>query len=316
MKSSSTVLVLGIAAVIGWGAPASSATIKSVPGKNGGVIITLSGQILFGDSDAFDREMKQANAAGKAVEYVQLNSGGGKLVEGVKLATAIKEGGISTSVGQGGVCASACFLIFAAGDRKFVGDGARIGVHKASDKDGRETTSSGAATESMAHFAKELGVPASIISRMVRTPSKQIVWLDSQDLKAMGVSLAGVPTQTRQVATSGPSVQQASTGLSAWNDFIDNAAKLSADQNGGEPALSRHCQPELNNCVLGLDYPLKDGRKGLAVVIQDLDGRTLRREACEFNSSSDVMECVDWEFGAKHRDAKNDRGDWVQIPGP
>lgn len=118
--------------------------------------------------------------------------------------------------------------------------------------------------------------------------------------------------QTRKIATSGPLIQEASTSLSAWNDFVDNAAKLSADQNGGEPALSRQCQ--LNNCVLGLDYRLKDGRKGLAVVIQDLDGKTLRREACEFNRSNDMMECVDWESGSKHRDAKTENGDWVQAP--
>jgi hypothetical protein len=315
MNSSGCATVLGIAIAVCWGEPVSSAIIKSSAGKHGGVVITLSGPIITGDSDIFIREVKQANAAGKSVENVQLNSGGGRLTEGVKLAATIKEAGISTVVGQGAVCASACFLIFAAGDPKFVGDGARVGVHKASDKDGRETMSSGVATESMAHFARELGVPSSIISRMVSTPSKQIVWLDSQDLKAMGVSLAGVPAQTRRVATSGLSVQQASTSLSAWNVFIDNAAKLSADQNGGEPAVSRHCQPELNNCVLGLEYLLNDGRKGLAVVIQDVNGRTLRREACEFNSSSDMMECVDWESGTKHRDAKNDKGDWVQAPG-
>jgi hypothetical protein len=315
MKSSGRVIVLGIAIAGCWSAPVSSATIKSFPGKHGGVVITLSGPIVPGDSDTFIREVRQATAAGKSVENVQLNSGGGRLAEGVKMAATIKEARISTIVGQGAICASACFLIFAAGDPKFVGDGARVGVHKASDKDGRETVPSGVAPESMAHFARELGVPSSIISRMVSTPSKQIVWLDPQDLRAMGVSLAGVPAQTRRVATEGLSVQQASTSLSAWNEFIDNAAKLSADQNGGAPALSRHCQAELDNCVLGLEYPLNDGRKGLAVVIQDVNGRTLRREACELNSASDMMECVDWESGTKHRDAKNDKGDWVQAPG-
>ena len=94
----------------------------------------------------------------------------------------------------------------------------------------------------------------------------------------------------------------------------NNAAKLSAEQNGGAPAFSRSCQSERNNCVLGLEYPLNDGRKGLAVVIQDMKGKTLRREACEFNRSNDVMECVDWESGSKHRDARNDKGDWVQAP--
>jgi hypothetical protein len=313
MKSSGCAIVFGIAAAVCWAAPAPSATIKSLPGKNGGVVITLSGQIITGDSDIFISEIQRANAAGKSVENVQLNSAGGRLIEGVKLAAAVREAKISTTVGQGAVCASACFLIFAAGDPKFVGDGARIGVHKASEKGGRETMSSGAATEAMAHFARELGVPSSIVSRMVRTPSKQIGWLDLQDLKAMGVSLAGVPMQTKQVATEGLSVRQASTSATGWNEFIDKVSTLSADQNDGKPALSRLCQPDLDSCILGIEYLLPDGRKGLTVVIQDAKGKTLRREVCEFNSSSDVRNCVDWDSGAKHRDAKNAKGDWAQI---
>jgi hypothetical protein len=119
-------------------------------------------------------------ASGKIVEYVQLNSAGGKLVEGVKLATAIREGKISTAVGQGAVCASACFLAFAAGDPKFAGDGARIGVHRASLKGGQETVLSEAVTTSMGSFAKELGVPSGIVGRMLKTSPKQILWLNSQ----------------------------------------------------------------------------------------------------------------------------------------
>jgi hypothetical protein len=315
MKSSGCAVAFGIAAAFCWAAPASPAIIKSVPGKHGGVIITLSGPITAGDSDTLNNEIQQANAAGKSIENVQLNSGGGRLIEGVKLAAAIREAKISTTVDQGAVCASACFLIFAAGDPKFVSDGARIGVHKASEKDGRETMSSGVATESMAHFARELGVPSSIVRRMVRTPPKQVVWLDSQDLKAMGVSMAGVPMQTKQVATTGLSVQQASTSATGWNEFIDKVSKVSADQNDGKPILSRLCQPDHDNCILGLEYLLPDGRKGLAVVIQDVKGKTLRREVCEFNSSSDVRNCIDWDSGAKHRDAKNTNGDWVQVAG-
>ena len=73
------------------------------------------------------------------------------------------------------------------------------------------------------------------------------------------------------------------------------------------------CQPELKNCVLGLTYLLRDGRQGLAVVIQDVSGKTMRREVCEFNSSDDLRHCVDWDTGAKHRDAKNAKGDWVNL---
>jgi hypothetical protein len=315
MKSSGCAIFLGIAVAVCWGELASSATIKSLPGKHGGVVIQLSGQIITGDSEIFISEVKQAHAAGKSVENIQLNSAGGKLIEGIRMAAAIKEARISTAVGEGAVCASACFLIFAAGDPKFVGDGARIGVHKASDRGGRETMLSGLATNSMGYFAKELGVPSSVVSRMVRTPAKETVWLDSQDLKSMGVSMAGMPGRTREVATDGSSVKQASTSVSSWNEFIDKVAKVSADQNDGNAAISRLCQPELKTCILGLEYLLNDGKKGLAVVIQDVNGKTLRREVCEFNNSDDVRNCVDWDSGTKHRDIKNTKGDWVQIAG-
>ena len=313
MKLSGCAIFLGVAVAGFLAAPASSATITSLPGKYGGLIIQISGQVTLGDVGVFIGAVKQANATGKVIESVELNSTGGSLNEGVRLARAIREAKISTVVGQGAVCASACFLIFAAGDPKFVGDGARIGVHKASEKGGRETMRSGAATESMANFAKQLGVPSSIIGRMVRTPAKQIGWLDSQDLRAMGVSMAGLPTQTKHVAAEGVSVQQGSTSATGWNEFIDKVSKVSADQNDGKPILSRLCQPDLDNCILGLEYLLPDGRKGLAVVIQDAKGKTLRREVCEFNSSSDVRNCVDWDSGAKHHDIKNTKGDWVRT---
>jgi hypothetical protein len=325
MKSSGCAILLGMAVAVCWGALAFSATIKSLPGKRGGVIIEISGQITAGDADAFIREVKQANAVGKLVENVQLNSTGGRLLEGAKLAGAIREGKISTTVGQGAVCASACFLAFAAGNPKFAGDRALIGVHKASDQGGRETVLSGAATVSMARFAKELGVPSAIIGRMVTTPPKQIVWLNSQDLQSMGVTLAGKPMQTglsvqqipgefASLATLTPQ-SRASTGAPSWNEFIDKVAKLSADQNDGNAALSRLCQPEFNNCILGLTYLLKDGRQGLAVVIQDVNGKTMRREVCEFNNSNDTRNCVDWDSGARHRDIKDPKGGWVQTAG-
>jgi hypothetical protein len=325
MKSWGCAILLGMAVAVCEGAPASSATIKSLPGKHGGVIIEISGQITAGDADAFTREVKQAKAAGKLVENVQLNSTGGRLLEGARLAGTIREEKISTTVGQGAVCASACFLAFAAGDPKFVGDGAQIGVHKASEKGGRETVLSDAVTDSMARFAKELGVPSAIIARMVKTPPKQIVWLTAQDLRSMGVnprqvasdglSAQQIPGEFASLAAVTPQARAASGSASSWNEFIDKVAKLSADQHDGNAALSRLCQPELNNCVLGLAYLLKDGRQGLAVVIQDVNGKTIRREVCEFNSSNDVRNCVDWDSGAKHHDTRDMKGDWVQIAG-
>jgi hypothetical protein len=106
--------------------------------------------------------------------------------------------------------------------------------------------------------------------------------------------MAGEPLQARQVVTDGSSAEQiagrdfaslagltpqakASTSAPSWNDFIDKAAKLSAERNDGNAALSRLCQPELKNCIVGLAYLLRDGRQGLAVVVQDLHGKTTQR---------------------------------------
>ena len=319
-------ILLAMAFAVYLGGPASSATIKSVPGKDRRVVIQIFGPIEAGDADAFISAVKQAGAAGKAVESVQLHSTGGRLVEGARLAAAIKLGKMSTTVAQGAVCASACFLAFAAGDPKFVGDGALIGVHKASEKDGRETVASGAATLSMAGFAKELGVPSVIVDRMSSTSPKKIAWLSSQDLRSMGVSMPGRPMQSRLAATGLPGQQipgestslatltpQAKVSRPSWTEFIYKAIALSAEQNHGSAALSRLCKPELKTCVMAVAYLLKDGRQGLATVIQSAEGNITRREVCESNVSNDLRYCIDWDTGAKYRDVKNTKGDWVQA---
>src|SRR6476660_9239991 len=105
--------LLGVTLVLGISTPAFCAEIKSVPGRRGSVIVQLSGGIVPGDGEAFIVALQKAAAAGKPVESVQLNSPGGNLGEGAKLAAAIKLGKLSTVVPSGAVCASACFLAFA-----------------------------------------------------------------------------------------------------------------------------------------------------------------------------------------------------------
>jgi hypothetical protein len=307
--------VLAVTVPLCLGQPALSATITSMV-LEGHATIRISGQIGPGDADVFMKDLAQSKAAGKPVETVELNSTGGKLIEGATIAAAIKRGKIATSVDSGAVCASACFLAFAAGNAKFAGPGALIGVHKASEKGGRETELSGEASRSMGRFARELGVPSWIVDRMLATSPKKIAWLAPQDLQSMGVTTPqhgqGTPT-----AIPGDSAQSANltsgTNAATWNDFIDAVAKLSAGQNGGNPALSRFCQPQLKNCIVTLAYKLKDGRQRLAAVIKDPSGKTLRREICEFNDLEDQRLCMEWDTGAKRRDARNTTGDWVKI---
>jgi len=152
---------------------ASAATWKSSTTKDGRIVVSLSGEITEGDTEAFKAALKAPNDAGKLVTSLRLNSVGGNLLEGVKLSETVRFAKVATNVGQGATCASACFLVFAAGETKFANYTAQVGVHGASDETGAETIQSGAATVSMARIAKDLDVPPAIIGRMVVTPPAQ-----------------------------------------------------------------------------------------------------------------------------------------------
>ena len=165
---------------------ATAAEIKSFNLKDGSVEISIFGNIAPGVIDTLRASTKAANDAGKLVTSLRLNSEGGSLLEAVRVADWVRSAKISTNVGQDAICASACFLIFAAGETKYANISARIGVHAASEKG----VVSRAATTSMADVAKELDVPWSIIRRMINTPPGEVEWLSLADLRLMGTTVS------------------------------------------------------------------------------------------------------------------------------
>ena len=164
---------------------AAAAEIKSINPADDRVEISISGNIAPGDADLLSARIKAAKDAGKLVTSVRLNSEGGNLLEGARLADVVRSAKVSTNVGQNATCASACFLIFAAGETKYAYVRARIGVHGASENG----TESRKATTAMARIAEELDVPQSIIRRMVNTPPNDVTWLSLNDLRLMGADI-------------------------------------------------------------------------------------------------------------------------------
>lgn len=318
---------LGAMFAVVAGAPALSATVRTVPGRAGHVAIRLSGKIVTGDADAFLKALAQADMANKMVESVQLNSSGGKLGEGAKLAAVIKSRNLATVVESGAVCASACFLAFAAGAPKFAGPAALIGVHKASASGGIETRQSGAATILMARLAKEFGVPTSILNRMLTTPPAQVAWLDAQDFRAMGVKTLSANVQPSTIPHESVTVvERAGAGAPtvtnvkpaqkmdrpSWDEFMAKTIALSAEQNNGNAIIRRLCKPELKQCVAAVAFQLPDGRKALATSVEDDSGNITRREVCESNASDSARDCMNWDTGASYRDVKDAEGSWVE----
>jgi hypothetical protein len=305
--------------------PATAADLKSAALKDGRVVISISGDIAEGDTDAFKAAIKVANDTGKFVSSVRLNSPGGNLLEGVQLAEVVKFAKMATNVGQGATCASACFLVFAAGETKFANYTAQIGVHGASDQEGRETTQSGAATVSMARIAKELGVPAAIIGRMVVTPPNEMVWLSPADLLSMGTTMVGKPSQVPP-SSAGASIQQLpadppidlspkakASAPPTWDEIVDKAIAASAKQNDGKAKFFRVCQPENKTCNTGVSLRTSDGTDMIVKVTKDAKDKIVIRETCTFNVAGDIRVCLDWDRNITHRDMQNAKGDWYKV---
>jgi hypothetical protein len=257
------------AATIFSATSALAATFSTSHEGDRNIVVTLRGQIVEGDSEELAGIIRRADDNGDTVVMLRLDSPGGRIVEGVKLADIIRDEKIPTSVVGTARCASACFLVFAAGSKRFAAYTAQVGVHGASDENGKETPQSSVATVSMARIAKELGVPSSIIGEMVVTPPDQIAWLSPDDLRSMGTTMLGQPVER----SAGPSSDsQLSSWLvrpdksratqpdaRTWQSLVDRAIELSKKERGGERDNERICQPELNECIDGLSFTAPDG---------------------------------------------------------
>ena len=180
-----------IAAAALLATPTAAATFDHFTNEEGHEIVTLSGPIVPGDWNQLVAIERQTNARGVLVTALRLDSPGGNLLEGVQLAKAMYEGKIATVVVRGAACASACFIVFAAGTEKYASYGSRVGVHGASFQNGGETVDAPEGTVAMAKLVKSLGVPPGIIGQMVVTPPDEMVWLSAVDLQSMGVQMTG-----------------------------------------------------------------------------------------------------------------------------
>jgi hypothetical protein len=324
MKSGAWAVLLGMAAA-SIAADACAAEFMSSATEDGRVAIAISGAISPGDSDNLKSAVKVATDAGKRVSSIRLNSAGGNLVEGAKLAELVQLAKLATDVGAGTTCASACFLVFAAGQTKSADYTARIGVHGASDRTGAETAQSGAATILMARLAKALGVPPAIIGRMVVTPPTQIMWLSPADLQSMAVTMVGKPSQAavppqaeniRQPPPGGPASTVAGATAStaqSWTGFVEQATATSAQQNDGKPRYLHGCQPAQKVCITGITYVDTAGKEIAIKEVKDLNEAVVSREVCAFNQQRDIRVCKDWDKATTHRDMKNARGEWYKV---
>jgi hypothetical protein len=152
--------------------------ISRVAGCTGDVL-RLRGDIVEGDYVRF----RSYFSAQRKVIGIDLSSKGGNLYEGFRIANFTRQKGLTTYVS--GECDSACAFIFLVSRKRYVSEGATIGVHSVANRHGGEDIKTMRDTIYLARLSAKLGIPLSTIGRMVATPPGRISLLNESDLSAL-----------------------------------------------------------------------------------------------------------------------------------
>lgn len=145
----------------------------------GPTALLVSGVIGPGSYEEFRAALLRGNP-----ELVVLDGPGGVLGEALLIGSEVRRRQLDTLVGPNRSCASACAIVFLSGRVRYLAAGANVGLHSASFADGRTDPE---ATQLMADYLREVGVPRSTLTRMARTAPNDIRWLTRAEQQAMGI---------------------------------------------------------------------------------------------------------------------------------
>jgi hypothetical protein len=168
--------------------PALAMQFQPIAVSSTEMVLDGRGPIVPGDNDRLMAALAAVPSSGLTMLALALDSGGGNVAEAKQMVGVIRARQIPVVIPHNSQCASACFLLFSASPRRLAATDALIGVHSAS-QNGAETDTSLAVTTLMARDAAELGVPSSIIGKMVETTPGRVEWLDPTDLKLMRTAM-------------------------------------------------------------------------------------------------------------------------------
>ena len=295
-----------LAAALAASLPAHAGDFSTQPANDGKPMLIFSGDIDEGDARRLSVILEQHIAKNTPIRTLFLNSPGGLIKEGVMMSNMVRNYGLSTIVMDGEQCASACFVVFAAGEKRLAGNAARIGVHQAYNSNGSESAE---ATRTMVRMSTQLGVSPTIIQRMKITAPKDVAWLTKDELQESGVQVAtpesksgGQTTPSSQPKTnSTASLQQGKFTPQKnmeWKNFVGWAGRASVQQSSnGKPIMSDKCYE--THCALILGYTDKSNRAVIViersdVATKDLTARIICR-AAEWQATT--RSCTDFDTG-------------------
>lgn len=159
--------------------PASAVQVRRVI-TDSGIVLRLRGDVTDGDYFRLKNILQNG-----AVVGLEIRSGGGSLEAGVDIARVVRDRGLVVYASK--ECDSVCAFIFFAAKKRFMGRGCKIGVHSVSNERGKEDADSARLTVEMSRLLVGLGVPLTVIGKIVATPPAKITFLNNRDLASLNV---------------------------------------------------------------------------------------------------------------------------------
>ena len=174
--------------VISAGASTADVSVEP-PAPGWPTRISLSGLLNWDSADQF---IQKADAVSNAV--VVFNSDGGDLLAALIIGRTIHQKKFSTAVKEGGLCTTVCGLAWLAGVQRFLDPGARIGFRAASDP---------AEKASLEAYLSDIGLSPPAIAYIHAAPTEGMTWLDHAQAAKLGLAISA--TQGATGSVGGPS---------------------------------------------------------------------------------------------------------------
>lgn len=199
-----------------------------------GTVLRLRGDIKDGDYTRLKSILQTGSVVG-----LDISSGGGSLEDGFEIARVVRDKGLVVYASK--ECDSVCALIFFAGKERYLGRKCKIGVHSVSNQRGKEDAETARSTVMMSRLLVGLGVPHSIIGKIVATPPAKIAFLNNHELAGLNVRRINPFRNHEGAASSAPSQQANSICERSADTETEETARsrqrscITADPHLGEP---------------------------------------------------------------------------------
>lgn len=154
--------------------------------------MVLRGEIGFGSYKALESMLRSNNK----LTLIQVESPGGYVVEGLAMAKLIQRMKLDTVSLER--CASACTLLLAAGEERYVGPGAKVGFHRSGFLGQAPSTDWTSTDYEIADYYRSRGSSEAFINQALGTPSNKI-WVADRALM-MSSGYATNPWESRKAA--------------------------------------------------------------------------------------------------------------------